>query len=178
MKCSICGHDNASAARFCANCGSTLITEQEPSVITDSEPAQPGEILEYAGFWIRFLAAIIDGIILSAVTALFFFIPFVFRGGLVIWWIYHWLFTGIKGQTPGKMALGIRVVDAGGEKPGLGIAALREILGKTISTLIFFLGFLFIGISDKKRGWHDEIAGTYVVKVNKDKTEERDYAVP
>ena len=83
-------------------------------------------------------------------------------------WLYFWLFTGLKGQTPGKMAVGIKVVDARGEKPGLGVAALREILGKLISGLIFCLGYLLIAIDKEKRGFHDDIAGTHVVKVESD----------
>ena len=180
MKCSVCGHDNTSTARFCANCGSALVVVPQPPAAAEPVQTSPAKVFEYAGFWIRFLAAIIDGLILSAVSALFSFllIPSMGFFGLILLCIYHWLFTGIKGQTPGKMALGIQVINASGEKPGLGIAALREIPGKIISTLVFFIGFLFIGISDKKRGWHDVIADTYVVKVETKKTEERDYAVP
>jgi len=39
-------------------------------------------------------------------------------------WLYYWLFIGLKGQTLGKMAVGIKVVNAEGYMPGLGIAAL------------------------------------------------------
>jgi uncharacterized RDD family membrane protein YckC len=180
MKCSICGHDNTSAARFCANCGSTLITEPQPHVVAEPESTPPEAVTEYAGFWIRFCAAIIDGIILSVVTALssllFAYMTFFF--GFILLWIYHWLFTGIKGQTPGKMLLGIKVVDVNGDKPSLGTAALREIAGKTISMIILFIGFLAIGMNDRKQGWHDEVSHTFVVKVETKKTEERDYAVP
>ena len=180
MKCSICGHDNTSAARFCANCGSVMDVKPQPSAAIERQKSQLPVSVKYVGFWERFVAALIDGIILSVVSAMFsfLFIPMAFGCGLFAFWIYHWLFTGIKGQTPGKMVLGIKVVDVNGDRPGLGTAALREIVGKTISTLGLLLGFLFIGISDTKRGWHDEIAGTFVTKVKTKETEERDYEVP
>ena len=45
-------------------------------------------------------------------------------------WLYYWLFTGLKRQTPGKMPVRIKVVGAHGDIPRLGRAALREVLGK------------------------------------------------
>ena len=78
-------------------------------------------------------------------------------------WLYHWLFTGLKGQTPGKMAMGIRVVDAQGWVPGLGIAALREFVGKFVSGTVLAIGLLWIALDSRKQGWHDKIAGTYVI---------------
>ena len=80
-------------------------------------------------------------------------------------WLYHWLFIGLKGQTLGKMAVGIKVVNARGSIPGLGDAALREILGKIVSTIVICLGFLWIIWDGRKQGWHDKIAKTYVVRV-------------
>ena len=46
----------------------------------------------------------------------------------------------------------------------MGRAAVREILGKLISTIVLFIGFLWIAFDDKKQGWHDKLASTYVVK--------------
>ena len=72
--------------------------------------------------------------------------------------------TGLKGQTLGKMALGIIVVNAQGEAPGIRRAAFREIVGKLASEIAIFLGYLWVGWDEKKRGWHDHIAKTYVVR--------------
>ena len=83
----------------------------------------------------------------------------------VVFLLYHWLFTGLKGQTLGKMAVGIKVVNAEGSMPGLGIAALREIPGKIASFIVICLGFLWIIWDVRKQGWHDKIAKTYVVRV-------------
>jgi uncharacterized RDD family membrane protein YckC len=79
------------------------------------------------------------------------------------------------------MLVGVKVVNAQGDIPGLRRAALREILGKIISAIVLFLGFLWIAWDRQKQGWHDKIAGTYVVKVvrqNQRSRKRRDYAVP
>ena len=162
MRCESCGHDNPPEARFCANCGSSLAPAVELPV-PGVEPAAPEVAVEYMGFWIRFAAAIIDGIIISLIVSLisFVFVPFAF--GILLLWLYYWLFIGLKGQTLGKMAVGIKVVDAAGSVPGLGRAALREIPGKIVSTIAICLGFLWIIWDEQKQGWHDKIASTYVV---------------
>jgi uncharacterized RDD family membrane protein YckC len=147
----------------------------------------------YAGFWIRFLAIIIDCVILGIVTSIinsifgagFAFVPttsdgtssagtFGFLAGmmglsfiinLVINYGYYVILTGLYGATLGKMVLGLRVVDANGQKIGIPKAVLREIIGKWISGIVFALGYIWVAFDEKKQGWHDKIAGTYVVKV-------------
>jgi uncharacterized RDD family membrane protein YckC len=173
MQCKVCGQDNPPEAGFCGNCGAVLATAAAPAAVPAPATVAPEVQAEYMGFWIRFVAAVIDAVILGAVSAILT-VPF-FVGNLSIYpapflwfplsWLYFWLFTGLKGQTPGKMAVGIKVVNAQGEKPELGIAALREILGKFISSAVFCLGYLWIAIDKEKRGWHDSIASTHVVKV-------------
>jgi uncharacterized RDD family membrane protein YckC len=87
---------------------------------------------------------------------------------LAVWaLVYLVLMTGLKGQTLGKMAVGIRVVREDGSVPGLGYAALREVVGKFASTIALFLGFLWIARDPEKRGWHDHIAGTRVINVRR-----------
>lgn len=169
MRCQSCGHDNLPEARFCANCGSSLAPAVEPPAPV---PAAPEAAVEYMGFWIRVAAAIIDSLVLSVVSSLFSFIlqvgafPFEVGGFLFFpaFWLYHWLFIGLKGQTLGKMAVGIKVVNAAGSVPGLGRAALREIPGKILSAIAIYLGFLWVIWDERKQGWHDKIANTYVVK--------------
>jgi uncharacterized RDD family membrane protein YckC len=179
MKCRVCGHDNAPEASFCGNCGAVLATTSEtvtPTAVPVPPPSALGVHVEYMGFWIRFVAAVIDAVILGAVSVIIalpaslsqVFLPLRFLLFLLPW-LYHWLFIGLKGQTPGKMAVGIKVVDARGEKPELGAAALREILGKFISGAAFWLGYLWIAIDREKRGWHDSIASTHVVKAESGK---------
>ena len=74
---------------------------------------------------------------------------------------------GIKGQTLGKMALGIKVIKRNGQALGLGQAALREVVGKFVSFIALCLGFLWVAWDPKKQGWHDKIAGTEVIKVRR-----------
>ena len=78
--------------------------------------------------------------------------------------LYYVLLTGLRGQTVGKMALGIRVVRSDGQVPGLGYAVLREVVGKFVSVIALFLGFLWIAWDRERQGWHDMIAGTHVVR--------------
>ena len=169
MRCKSCGHDNPPEARFCANCGFSLaatIGQPAPAVAPGAEPAAPETAVEYMGFWIRFAAAIIDYLVIMAISSLFLSLHEV--GGvsaIFVSWLYYWLFTGLKGQTLGKMAVGIKVVDAAGSVPGLGRAALREIPGKILSTIAIYLGFLWVIWDERKQGWHDKIAGTHVVSV-------------
>ena len=170
MQCKICGQDNPPEARFCANCGATLVARVEPPsavAIPSPPPAAPEVAVEYMGFWIRFGAAIIDFIAIAVISSMLRFFAYGPASLLVIFipWLYYWLFTGLKGQTPGKMAVGIKVINAQGDRPGLGCAALREILGKLISTIVIYIGFLWIAFDNSKQGWHDKIASTYVVKV-------------
>ncbi len=76
---------------------------------------------------------------------------------------YLILFTGIKGQTPGKMVAGIIVVDDEGHVPGVAVAIPREMVGRLIASAALGLGLAWISLDPKRQGWHDKIAGTYVV---------------
>ena len=77
--------------------------------------------------------------------------------------VYLWL-VSTRGQSPGKMAIGIKIVKTDGSSVGFEGALIREIIGKLVSSLIFFLGYIWILFDGKRQGWHDKIAGTYVVK--------------
>lgn len=163
---------------------------QPTAPIQTPAPAAPTATVsyEYAGFWVRAAAAIIDGIILSVVNSI---IGAMFGGGFgpaslsqqggsdagdiaglfSIWMIsvlingaYYVGLTGLYGATLGKRVLGLRVVDSNGQMVGLGKAALRELIGKFVSGIVIGLGYLWVAFDEKKQGWHDKIAGTYVIK--------------
>jgi uncharacterized RDD family membrane protein YckC len=70
----------------------------------------------------------------------------------------------MRGESPGKRMLGIRVVDAQGNALGFWRMALRELPGKYLSALFLGLGFLWVVWDRRKRGWHDYVAGTCVVR--------------
>lgn len=135
-----------------------------------------------AGFWRRFGAAIIDGILLGIVTsiigAIFGDTAFKFEDGtlsfgasgiaalldLAVGIAYAVYLEGSpSGQTVGKKVLGIRVVDAQtGQQIGYGRAFLRYI-GKIVSAIPCALGYLWMLWDKEKQTWHDKIATTLVV---------------
>ncbi len=161
MICPGCGHENPAVARFCAKCGSALSAESPAA-----DPAAPSS--DFAGFWIRLVAWIIDSLVVGfALQFITFFNPS-FGTLLLLWvvgpWVYYVTLTGIRGQTLGKMALGLMVIREDGSLPGLGYAALREIIGKFVSGLLFGLGFFSAGWDKRKQGWRDKIAGTVVIR--------------
>ena len=124
--------------------------------------------ISYAGFWIRLLATIIDSIALLVPQAFLALAvdDLVARlfGNLAVAAAYSIAFWQLNGATPGKMALGIRIVRSSGEPIGLSSAIVRYI-GYSLSALILFIGYLMIAFSHNKRGLHDLIADTVVIKI-------------
>ena len=77
---------------------------------------------------------------------------------------YFPYFWARSGQTPGMKMFGLQVVrDSDGGPIGTGAAILR-LVGYGVSGFVFYLGYIWIFIDKRKRGWHDLIAGTVVVK--------------
>ena len=73
-------------------------------------------------------------------------------------------FWGARSQTPGMMALGLRIVRAQTGAPlDFGVAAIRYV-GYIISSLPFGIGLIWAAFDPRKQGWHDKIAGTLVVR--------------
>lgn len=128
----------------------------------------------YAGFWIRALAMIIDGIILSGIGYAFWgeavaqvssegaYIQYAGWKGLipVIYAVAFWMWLA---ATPGKLALGLKIIPAHGTRLTWKHTILRALF-YFVSAAVFFLGFIWIAFDSKKQGWHDKIAGTYVVR--------------
>jgi uncharacterized RDD family membrane protein YckC len=83
--------------------------------------------------------------------------------GILLLLIYGFLFTATLGATPGLRLLGLRVINGYGEPPEWWRAVLRG-FGLLTSGILLGLGFLWIGFDRSKRGLHDWIAGTYVVR--------------
>lgn len=125
-----------------------------------------GARAEYMGFWIRMAAWAVDVVIFIIVIVILS--ALIGAAGIILsillWYAYLVLMTGLRGQTLGKKAVGIRVVNAQGNVPGFWRAVLRETVGKFASGLVFDLGYVWIGWDQHKRGWHDYISGTYVVR--------------
>ena len=82
---------------------------------------------------------------------------------IVIPWLYYAGFESSRSQaTPGKLLMRIVVTDLEGNKPSFARVTLRH-FAKFISTLIIFIGFLMIGLTKKRQGLHDSIAGCLVL---------------
>lgn len=114
--------------------------------------------MKYAGFWIRLCSALIDVIFAIALGAVSFG-----AGGIAATLINVYL-VGTYGFSIGKKLTGLRVVKENGKMPiGIVDALIRETVGKFVSAILLCIGFLVIGFDDKKQGFHDRIAGTYVV---------------
>lgn len=178
--CATCGREQEPGARFCPNCGAAadpLAAGGGPSYAPGMPNPAGGSMsggVEYMGFWIRVAAALIDLILTGIITGL---VGLVLRSllgfggdtasnlvGIIVGWTYHVAFITAKGQTIGKMIVGVQVVNRNGSIPGFGAVLLREIVGKFLSAIALLLGYLWVGWDKEKRGWHDHIGGTYVVR--------------
>ena len=67
------------------------------------------------------------------------------------------------GWSPGKRAMGLRIVRSDGEPPGMRYGIVRT-AGAQISAALFLLGYLWAYWDQKHQTWHDKFAGTYVVR--------------
>jgi uncharacterized RDD family membrane protein YckC len=134
---------------------------------------------DYVGFWPRVGASLIDMILVAMIawpvlTAVYgraywssevllhgpvdFLVSWVFPAvAVLVFWIY-------RQATPGKIAIGARIVDAEtGAAPARGRLLVRY-LGYYVSTIPLLLGFLWIAFDPRKQGWHDKMANTVVVR--------------
>ncbi len=138
---------------------------------------------QYAGFWVRVGASIIDTIMILMIIAIPLTVIYglgywtdggedapIFRGVwdavlnnilpmILILWFWH-----RYGATPGKMILGLKIVDAAtGDKMTVGQEVGRYFA--YIPAILFLgLGLIWVGFDKRKQGWHDKLAGTIVVR--------------
>ena len=128
---------------------------------------------DYASFWARALALLLDAVIVTVIV-----VPILVLGFGVqeiptenSWELLAFLATAAAviafwrafGATPGKIALGLKVVDARtGGAPGIGRLILR-FFAYFVSAFPLYLGFLWAAIDRRKQGWHDKIARTIVI---------------
>jgi uncharacterized RDD family membrane protein YckC len=142
----------------------------------------------YAGFWLRVGAYLIDLLLITAITcpigiAVGAFAAFAQQGGdegaqvaslamqmivnvisIFAGWLYSALLESSSWQgTVGKKVLGIRVTDEYGNRIGFGRATGRH-FAKIISSLICLVGFIMAAFTEKKQGLHDMMAGTLVLQ--------------
>lgn len=160
-----------------------------PTVASQTPVVTPSIV--YASFGRRFVASLLDGVIVGVVggiiglvmgiivglilvatgssskdltTSILGGVVQIVNGGLTLG--YYIYFTGKNGQTLGKKALGIKVIKKDSmQVPGYMSAFLREVVGKFLSAIVFGLGYLWMLWDKDKQTWHDKIAGTIVIKI-------------
>jgi uncharacterized RDD family membrane protein YckC len=150
--------------------------------------------LEFAGFWRRLVALLIDVFAVAVICSIIMLtfapyhrfdfgllwstsdilseplwraVPYLIAGNVLSLLVNIAYFVGFwvwRGQTPGKMLLGIKLVRQDGSKVTIGVALLRY-LGYIVSAAVLFIGFLWIAFDDRKQGFHDKMAETYVVRI-------------
>jgi len=194
-------HETPKAESYCNQCykkfpnedliryGDMLICAECKNIFFQRlrEGSSVGEPLHYAGFWIRFVAKFIDGVICSIVSMFIMFAvgfpmfgmgadPGVFTTGR-FWSLYFLVnalnisfdifyktfFVGKFGATPGKMALGLKVVTPDGGKVSY-MRAFARYFGELLSGLILLIGYIMAAFDDEKRALHDRICGTRVIR--------------
>ncbi len=135
----------------------------------------------YVGFWARVGAAFIDTILMIIIVwplltwiygsnywvdperdmiagpadfLLNWLLPAI---AVIVFWVY-------RQATPGKMAIGAKVVDAKTLGPASTGQLIGRYLGDYVSTIPLFIGLIWVGIDAKKQGFHDKLAGTVVIR--------------
>ncbi len=144
-----------------------MTATQQPDPFGGPPPTTGGPSGPRAGFWRRFAAAFLDGILLAIVgallgvalpTALYYALSI--AAGIAY---YVYFEGGPRGQTPGKSALSIRVIDfATGGPIGYPRAFIRY-LGRYVSAIVLLLGYLWMLWDKENQTWHDKMANAVVV---------------
>ncbi|MCL5959519.1 MAG: RDD family protein [Chloroflexi bacterium] len=155
MNCPNCKKEIVADRMFCIWCETFV-----PSPTTGSK----------AGVFRRWVATVVDFIVLGVIVALFFGLASAKEGAsmalvftLVYAIVFLWLLS--RGLTLGKWILGERVVDkVSGRNPGIVKMIFREVIGKFISSAFFSLGYWWAIWDKDSQAWHDKIAGTVVVR--------------
>jgi uncharacterized RDD family membrane protein YckC len=184
LYCSQCGRQYSSSelvrfgtATVCANCKDFYAQRLR-------ETGQVAGARVYGGFWIRFLAVLIDGIILgivnfalqtvlstritnpadiSNVALLMSSIGLNFTISIALNMLYESFFLVKYGATPGKMIFKLKVItpDGGGLTWG---RAIGRYFAKILSSITLLIGYIMAGFDSEKRALHDYIAGTRVIR--------------
>jgi len=135
--------------------------------------------LEYVGFWPRVGAALIDTLLLLVILG-----PVVHMIYGPSYWVsdsiiqgpadflVSWVLPAVvvvvfwiaRQATPGKMAIGAKIVDASSGSAASPGQLVGRYLGYYVSILPLFAGIVWVAFDERKQGWHDKLAGTVVVR--------------
>jgi uncharacterized RDD family membrane protein YckC len=204
MFCSRCGATVAEGATHCPACGqptagmAVIPPGGSPAVPVSGAAAAPygayatTPAMNYAGFWLRFVAYLIDVVVIWIVfmpiylilaaalglnmgsiaqnpdaaalgSAMGLFLGIEFLAIVGVWLYYALLESSGWQGTIGKKVLGLRVTDLNGDKITFGRATGR-FFGKIISSFILMIGYIMAGFTEKKQALHDMLAGCLVLK--------------
>lgn len=172
----------AATAPVAASTGATNEKRRMSQVRQEKDTSRPSVVSQgtrtaniYAGFWLRVGALLIDFILIFVVS---FFATLVLAGligfegaqvlvnlgGILGGWLYFVVMESSSRQaTFGKQALGLKVTDLEGNRISFGKATGRH-FGKILSAIILYIGFVMAGLTEKKQGLHDILAGCLVVR--------------
>jgi len=200
--CNKCGAQNAAGAQFCNRCGaptSPAPVSSSPGLASSTFAPSPGSSyaatsytavapvagVRYGGFWIRVVAAIIDGLIVRVVVSPIHLLfgglglagmmsgvhPVglaLFGGGVTLIatlfgsWLYEAFMESSSYQaTLGKMIFGMKVTDLNGNRISFERATGRH-FANWLSAMVLCIGYIMVGFTERKQGLHDLLAGTLV----------------
>lgn len=192
--CNNCGAQNVATAPVCGKCGAVqgLVSQAAPASVAVPplvvRQVQLTPSVQYAGFWLRFVAVLIDGIliqlvvwpisllpgVMSSLSAVF--LPTLWPGlhpahmsgrfglAIIVSWIYKaGMESSLQQATLGKTAMGLKVVDIYGCRISFARASARY-FAKLVS-MIFLIGYIMAGFTERKQALHDMIADTLVLRI-------------
>ena len=211
MYCSKCGANVADGTAFCSACGQPMVgfsvgqaaaaPPPPPGGTVYAPPAQAGwqapaagPAVSYAGFWLRFVAFIIDSLLLYFV-GMILFLPFAASMGMgmrgmmtgrppdlqgllpmihamlrlaLLRMVLHWLYYSLLESSAWQATLGKKALGLEvTDLDGNRISfgrATGRFFAKFISWIILFIGFIMAGFTEKKQALHDILAGTLVIR--------------
>ena len=154
--------------------------------VSSAAPAPAAPSVRYAGFWLRWVALLIDSFVLCIPVGFLYFAGGVALGisgggpdtnpvavlfflfliclSIIATWLYFALMEASPAQgTLGKRALGLKVTDEAGRRIGFGRATGRY-AAKFLSGILFNIGYIMAAFTERKQGLHDMIAKTLVVR--------------
>ena len=210
MFCAQCGSPLVPGATFCSNCGARVVVVTmpgdpaapvaSPAPVASAWPeaaraaaAAATAAVTYGGFWRRFWAVVLDGLIVNIVTVpagmmlslptaamidsdtitaeqmAAYFSAYAMAAfiSVLVNWLYFALMESSKWQgTLGKLALGLRVTNGEGRRIGFGRASGR-FFGKMVSALTLGIGYVIQVFTTRRQALHDLIAGTLIVRADR-----------
>jgi uncharacterized RDD family membrane protein YckC/Tfp pilus assembly major pilin PilA len=185
MTCPRCGKESGADARYCVQCGQSLVAPSVAAAAATDETV-------HAGFWLRVAAVLVDCFVLGAGYMVLMVVASIASFGMLLgtedparaenapwayllpWWVawmaLPWLYAALfessaRQATPGKLALRIKVTDLEGRRISFARATGRY-FAEWLTGLTFGIGYVMAAFTQKRQALHDLIAGTLVVAAN------------